>query len=250
MGRRLSPTSWWSQVRITKLHSPLPALVEHRGSSKLNNWAENSHQPTRQRERAMKRFRTPGAAQRFLAVFSVISRISGPAAIGSPPMTIAPRWPTASPPGTTSPGRRKPPEPRTSTAPEPPSALFPSHLKQVEKARQKDPAWQQDYRANRPAVERKIGRFTRRPWGGRKARCRGRNPHPDRHPGPSRRHQPRPTGHPGPTPGRQRLGNRLTRTHRQRLQAPVTNAVHQTPLGRHQTHRHANPTNGTTSAGS
>jgi hypothetical protein len=42
------------------------------------------------------------------------------------------------------------------------------------KARQKDPTWQQDYRANRPVVERKIGHFTRRPWGGRKARCRGR----------------------------------------------------------------------------
>jgi putative transposase len=46
--------------------------VEHR-QSKYFNRAENSHQPTRQRERAMKRFRTPGAAQRFLAVFSVIS---------------------------------------------------------------------------------------------------------------------------------------------------------------------------------
>jgi hypothetical protein len=41
------------------------------------------------------------------------------------------------------------------------------------KARQRDPAWQQDYRANRPVVERKISHFTRRPWGGRKARCRG-----------------------------------------------------------------------------
>jgi putative transposase len=47
--------------------------VEHRQSRYLNNRAENSHQPTRHRERAMKRFRTPGAAQRFLAVFSVIS---------------------------------------------------------------------------------------------------------------------------------------------------------------------------------
>ena len=46
--------------------------VEHRHSRHLNNRAENSHQPTRQRERATKRFRTPGAAQRFLAVFSVI----------------------------------------------------------------------------------------------------------------------------------------------------------------------------------
>jgi Transposase DDE domain/Transposase domain (DUF772) len=41
------------------------------------------------------------------------------------------------------------------------------------KARQKDPAWQQDYRRYRPIVERKISHFTRRPWGGRKARCRG-----------------------------------------------------------------------------
>ena len=42
------------------------------------------------------------------------------------------------------------------------------------KARQQDLAWQQDYRANRPVVERKISHFTRRPWGGRKARCRGK----------------------------------------------------------------------------
>jgi hypothetical protein len=42
------------------------------------------------------------------------------------------------------------------------------------KARQQDQAWQQDYRANRPVVERKISHFTRRPWGGRKARCRGK----------------------------------------------------------------------------
>ena len=42
------------------------------------------------------------------------------------------------------------------------------------KARQQDPTWQQDYRANRPVVERKISHFTRRPWGGRKARCRGK----------------------------------------------------------------------------
>ena len=34
--------------------------VEHRQSRYLNNRAENSHQPTRQRERAMKRFSTPG----------------------------------------------------------------------------------------------------------------------------------------------------------------------------------------------
>ena len=41
------------------------------------------------------------------------------------------------------------------------------------KARQQDPGWQQDYRTYRPVVERKISHFTRSPWGGRKARCRG-----------------------------------------------------------------------------
>ena len=47
--------------------------VEHRRSRYLNNRAENSHQPTRQRERAMKRFTSAGHAQRFLSAFSAIS---------------------------------------------------------------------------------------------------------------------------------------------------------------------------------
>ena len=47
--------------------------VEHRKSKYLNNRAENSHQPTRQRERAMKRFTSAGHAQRFLSAFSGIS---------------------------------------------------------------------------------------------------------------------------------------------------------------------------------
>ena len=46
--------------------------VAHRRSKYLNNRAENSHQPTRQRERAMKRFASPGQAQRFLFAFSHI----------------------------------------------------------------------------------------------------------------------------------------------------------------------------------
>src|SRR5262245_38194529 len=37
-------------------HRELLASVEHRRSKYLNNRIENSHQPTRQRERAMKRF--------------------------------------------------------------------------------------------------------------------------------------------------------------------------------------------------
>ncbi|MGW3040844.1 IS6 family transposase [Kitasatospora sp. NPDC001159] len=47
--------------------------VEHRAHKGLNNRAENSHQPTRQQERAMKGFRSVGGAQRFLPSFSRIS---------------------------------------------------------------------------------------------------------------------------------------------------------------------------------
>ena len=47
--------------------------VEHRQSKYLNNRAENSHQPTRQRERAMKRFTSPRHAQRLLSAFGRIS---------------------------------------------------------------------------------------------------------------------------------------------------------------------------------
>jgi len=54
-------------------HRRLIRGVEHRRSKYLNNRAENSHQPTRQRERAMKRFTSPGHAQRFLSAFSGIS---------------------------------------------------------------------------------------------------------------------------------------------------------------------------------
>jgi len=54
-------------------HRRLIPSVEHRRSRYLNNRAENSHQPTRQRERAMKRFTSPGHAQRFLSAFSGIS---------------------------------------------------------------------------------------------------------------------------------------------------------------------------------
>ncbi len=40
--------------------------VEHRKHKGLNNRAENSHQPTRRRERQMKRFKSAGQAQRVV----------------------------------------------------------------------------------------------------------------------------------------------------------------------------------------
>jgi putative transposase len=42
--------------------------VEHRQHKGLNNRAENSHQPTRQRERVMKPFKSRAQAQRFLSI--------------------------------------------------------------------------------------------------------------------------------------------------------------------------------------
>jgi len=67
-------------------HEMLPG-VEHRQHRSLNNRAENSHQPTRQRERRMGRFKSPGHAQRFLAAYGPITshfrprrhRLSAPA---------------------------------------------------------------------------------------------------------------------------------------------------------------------------
>ncbi len=46
--------------------------VEHRQSRYRNNRAENSHQPTRKRERVMQRFKSAGHAQRFLSAFGPI----------------------------------------------------------------------------------------------------------------------------------------------------------------------------------
>ncbi|WP_438363988.1 DDE-type integrase/transposase/recombinase [Streptomyces viridosporus] len=54
-------------------HREVVPSVEHRCHKGLNDRAGNSHQPTRQRGRAMKGFRSVGAAQRFLAVFGGIS---------------------------------------------------------------------------------------------------------------------------------------------------------------------------------
>jgi putative transposase len=48
--------------------------VEHRQHRYLNHRAENSHPPTRQRERRMQRFKSPGHAQRFLAAYKPIAQ--------------------------------------------------------------------------------------------------------------------------------------------------------------------------------
>jgi putative transposase len=49
--------------------------VEHRQHKGLNNPAELSHQPTRQRERQMRRFKSPGQVQRFLSAHGPINNV-------------------------------------------------------------------------------------------------------------------------------------------------------------------------------
>jgi len=47
--------------------------VEHRKQKYQNNRAENSHEPTRLRERVMRKFKSAGQAQRFLSAFGGIT---------------------------------------------------------------------------------------------------------------------------------------------------------------------------------
>src|SRR6202040_3066592 len=47
--------------------------VEHLQQKYQNNRAENSHQPTRLREKVMRRFKSSGHAQRFLSAFGIIT---------------------------------------------------------------------------------------------------------------------------------------------------------------------------------
>jgi putative transposase len=46
--------------------------VEHHNHVYANNRAEVLHQPTRQQERAMRGFKSPGHAQRFLSIHGLI----------------------------------------------------------------------------------------------------------------------------------------------------------------------------------
>ena len=49
--------------------------VEHRQHKGLNNRAENAHQPTRRRERIMKRFKSRRQVQRFLSIHDQIANV-------------------------------------------------------------------------------------------------------------------------------------------------------------------------------
>jgi putative transposase len=56
-------------------HREVMPSVVHDTQQYANNLAEVTHQPTRQRERQMRRFRSIGQAQRFLAVHGVVQNL-------------------------------------------------------------------------------------------------------------------------------------------------------------------------------
>lgn len=49
--------------------------VEHRSHKELNHRAENSHVPLRKLKRKMQGFRSPGALQRFVSIFSALRNL-------------------------------------------------------------------------------------------------------------------------------------------------------------------------------
>jgi putative transposase len=52
--------------------SEIGLSARHEQGLRKYNRAENSHQPTRRRERKVQRFKSPGSAQRFLSVHATV----------------------------------------------------------------------------------------------------------------------------------------------------------------------------------
>jgi len=81
--RKLLKSQKFSPIRVTtdKLksyaaaHREVMPSVIHSTRQYENNRAELSHEPTRQRERQMRRFKSAGQAQRFLAVHGVVGNL-------------------------------------------------------------------------------------------------------------------------------------------------------------------------------
>ena len=71
-------SSQWRHATYGVAQRELLPEVRHRSSRYLNNRAENSHRPTRRRERQMQRFKSAEQAQRFLSAHSMIYSHSRP----------------------------------------------------------------------------------------------------------------------------------------------------------------------------
>ena len=66
-GKKRSPLKNHLLQRRCKAKRVLLPNTEHRCHKRLNNRIENSHQPTREKERQMRKFKASGSAQRFLS---------------------------------------------------------------------------------------------------------------------------------------------------------------------------------------
>jgi putative transposase len=93
--------------------------VEHRQHKGLNNRAENSHQPTRRRERQVKRFKSTRHVQRFVSIHDPIANLFRLRRDHSPPTSTAPPAPRPSTTRPRSPAPGWPPNSRTKPAPTP-----------------------------------------------------------------------------------------------------------------------------------
>ena len=56
-------------------HREVLPLITHSTEQYDNNRAEVSHEPTRQRERQMRRFKSAGQGQRFLMVYGLVGNL-------------------------------------------------------------------------------------------------------------------------------------------------------------------------------
>src|SRR5918997_610522 len=72
---RIAGVRHWLWRAVDQTGMVLDVLVQSRRHKGLNDRAENSHQPTRRRERQMKRFKSPRQAQRFLSAHDQIGNL-------------------------------------------------------------------------------------------------------------------------------------------------------------------------------
>jgi len=70
--RKIITDKWRSYAAA---HREIMPTVIHEQGKRKNNRIECSHQPTRQQERQMRRFKSPAQAQRFLAVHTQINNL-------------------------------------------------------------------------------------------------------------------------------------------------------------------------------